>query len=48
VKLDSAQSVHYDQSLVNRANEASFLLPPDTRAAVLRAARARESPASVT
>jgi hypothetical protein len=43
VKLDSAQSVHYDASLVGRANEAAFLLPPDTRAAVLRAARARET-----
>jgi glycerol-3-phosphate O-acyltransferase len=43
VKLDSAKSVHYDASLVGRANEAAFLLPPDTRAAVLRAARARET-----
>ncbi len=42
VKLDSAKDVHYDASLVNRANEAAFLLPPDTRAAVLRATRARE------
>jgi glycerol-3-phosphate O-acyltransferase len=43
VKLDLAKSVHYDASLVGRANEAAFLLPPDTRAAVLRAARARET-----
>ncbi len=43
VKLDSSQSVHYDETLVKRANEAAFLLPPDTRAAVLRAARARET-----
>ncbi len=47
VKLDSAQSVHYEQALVMRANDASFLLPPDTRAAVLRAARVRETPATV-
>jgi glycerol-3-phosphate O-acyltransferase len=39
VKLDSADFVHYDASLVAWANDASFLLPPDTRAAVLRAAR---------
>ncbi|MGL5004141.1 MAG: hypothetical protein ACRDAM_14475, partial [Casimicrobium sp.] len=43
VKLDSAQSVHYDEALVKRANDAAFLLPPDTRAAVLRAARVRET-----
>jgi glycerol-3-phosphate O-acyltransferase len=43
VKIDSAKSVHYDQALVLRANDAAFLLPPDTRAAVLRAARVREA-----
>jgi glycerol-3-phosphate O-acyltransferase len=42
VKLDSAQSVHYDEALVKWANDAAFLLPPDTRAAVLRAARVRD------
>lgn len=47
VKLDSAQSVHYDEALTKRANDAAFLLPPDTRAAVLRAARARETASSV-
>lgn len=47
VKLDSAQSVHYDEALTKRANDAAFLLPPDTRAAVLRAARAREAASSV-
>jgi glycerol-3-phosphate O-acyltransferase len=46
VKLDSAQSVHYDEALTKRANDAAFLLPPDTRAAVLRAARAREAAGS--
>ena len=39
VKLDSASDVHFDAALVQRADEAAFLLPPDTRAAVLRAAR---------
>lgn len=39
VRLDSADSVHFEPSLVARAEDASFLLPPDTRAAVLRAAQ---------
>jgi glycerol-3-phosphate O-acyltransferase len=39
VKLDSADFVHYDASLTAWASDAAFLLPPDTRAAVLRAAR---------
>jgi glycerol-3-phosphate O-acyltransferase len=43
VKLDSAKSVHYDDALIKRATDAAFLLPPDTRAAVLRAARVRET-----
>jgi glycerol-3-phosphate O-acyltransferase len=41
VKIDSADFVHYDASLVAWANDAAFLLPPDTRAAVLRAARSQ-------
>ncbi len=39
VRLDSADGVHFEPSLVARAEDASFLLPPDTRAAVLRAAQ---------
>lgn len=39
VRLDSAGSVHFDAALLARAEDASFLLPPDTRAAVLRAAQ---------
>ena len=38
VKLDSADSVHFEPLLLTRAEDAAFLLPPDTRAAVLRAA----------
>ena len=38
VKLDSADSVHFESALLGRAEDAAFLLPPDTRAAVLRAA----------
>ena len=38
VKLDSADSVHFEPALLTRAEDAAFLLPPDTRAAVLRAA----------
>jgi glycerol-3-phosphate O-acyltransferase len=43
VKLDSADFVHYDASLSAWASDAAFLLPPDTRAAVLRAARSHPS-----
>ena len=39
VRLDSADSVHFEPALLARAEDASFLLPPDTRAAVLRAAQ---------
>jgi glycerol-3-phosphate O-acyltransferase len=39
VKLDSADFVHFDARTSAWANDAAFLLPPDTRAAVLRAAR---------
>ncbi len=39
VKLDSASFVHFDESTAAWANDAVFLLPPDTRAAVLRAAQ---------
>ncbi len=38
VQLDSADSVHFEPALLTRAEDAAFLLPPDTRAAVLRAA----------
>jgi glycerol-3-phosphate O-acyltransferase len=38
VKLDSADCVHFEPALQARAEDAAFLLPPDTRAAVLRAA----------
>lgn len=38
VKLDSAHCVHFEPTLMGRAEDAAFLLPPDTRAAVLRAA----------
>jgi glycerol-3-phosphate O-acyltransferase len=38
VRLDSADFVHFAPGLAGRAEEAAFLLPPDTRAAVLRAA----------
>lgn len=38
VQLDSADSVHFEPALLMRAEDAAFLLPPDTRAAVLRAA----------
>lgn len=38
VRLDSADFVHFEPALVSRAEDAAFLLPPDTRAAVLRAA----------
>ena len=38
VQLDSADCVHFEPALLTRAEDAAFLLPPDTRAAVLRAA----------
>jgi len=38
VQLGSADSVHFEPALLGRAEDAAFLLPPDTRAAVLRAA----------
>ena len=38
VQLDSADFVHFEPALLARADDAAFLLPPDTRAAVLRAA----------
>ena len=38
VRLDSADCVHFEPALLTRAEDAAFLLPPDTRAAVLRAA----------
>ena len=38
VQLDSADFVHFEPALLTRAEDAAFLLPPDTRAAVLRAA----------
>jgi glycerol-3-phosphate O-acyltransferase len=41
VRLDSADFVHFEPLLVNRAEDAAFLLPADTRAAVLRAAQRR-------
>ncbi len=41
LRLDSADAVHYGPELKARADEAAFLLPPDTRAAVLRAAQRR-------
>jgi len=47
VRVDSADSVHFDASLVTRADDAAFLLPADTRAAVLRAAQ-RRAPADST
>ena len=43
VRLDSADSVHFEPSLLARAEDASFLLPPDTRAAVLRAAQRQQA-----
>jgi glycerol-3-phosphate O-acyltransferase len=39
VRLDSADFAHYEPSLAARAGDAAFLLPPDIRAAVLRATR---------
>ncbi len=47
VRLDSAGRVHFESTLVAQANEASFLLPADTRAAVLRAAQLR-APSATT
>lgn len=44
VRLDSAGFVHFEPSLVAQADEAAFLLPADTRAAVLRAAQLRAHP----
>ncbi len=44
VRLDSAGFVHFDPSLASQAGEAAFLLPADTRAAVLRAAQLRAQP----
>ena len=44
VRLDSAGFVHFEPALVARADEAAFLLPADTRAAVLRAAQLRAQP----
>ena len=38
MRLDSAGFVHFGLGLIAQANEAAFLLPADTRAAVLRAA----------
>ena len=41
VRLDSVGLVHFEPTLITQANEAAFLLPADTRAAVLRAAQLR-------
>lgn len=38
LSVDDNDHVHFDNTVRARAAEASFLLPPDTRAAVLRAA----------
>ena len=46
VRLDSAGYVHFEPTLVTQATEAAFLLPADTRAAVLRAAQLRGSEAT--
>ena len=43
VRLDSVNFVHFDTTLAAQAAEAAFLLPADTRAAVLRAAQLRAS-----
>ena len=48
VRLDSANFVHFDTTLVAQAAEAAFLLPADTRAAVLRAAQLRASPTAAS
>ncbi len=44
VRIGSAGFVHFDSSLVAQADDAAFLLPADTRAAVLRAAQLRAQP----
>ncbi len=48
VRLDAADRVHFDPDLIARADDAAFLLPPDTRAAVLRAARRHAPDTSAT
>ena len=48
LQLDSAGDVHYGPELKARADEAAFLLPPDTRAAVLRAAQRRPGQIAAT
>ena len=48
VRLDSVGCVQFDASLVAQADEAAFLLPADTRAAVLRAAKLRAQPVVVS
>ena len=48
VRLDSVNFVHFDTTLVAQAAEAAFLLPADTRAAVLRAAQLRASPTAAS
>ncbi len=48
LQVDSADSVHYGPELKARADEAAFLLPPDTRAAVLRAAQRRPGQIAAT
>ncbi len=48
VRLDSADCVHFEPSLMTRAEDASFLLPPDTRAAVLRAAQRQPAKAAAS
>ena len=44
VQLDSAGGVRFEATLIVQADEAAFLLPADTRAAVLRAAQLRAQP----
>ena len=48
LRLDSAGFVHFEPALAARAEEAAFLLPPDTRAAVLRAAQRRTATIAAT
>lgn len=48
VRLDAADRVHFDPDLVSRAEDAAFLLPPDTRAAVLRAALRHTAVTTIT
>ncbi len=48
VQLDSAGWVHFEGTLIVQADEAAFLLPADTRAAVLRAAQLRAQPSAAS